>query len=175
MVTTAGIDYGMGLSNVDMSNGIRYGVISSHSVSFEALDESLEPVYLAHCPMCGMLAVPSTDTSDDDTDDWYCPACDMHHSDEAVYGDCAEPDYSQSTDTDYDLADCLDSDIMVTRSPYYTYAAFCSPCVPGAGNLDTELPIGIGIKTYCLGHDFFEDGKAPYTVYSVATNAVVAA
>jgi len=64
---------------------------------------------------------------------------------------------------------CLDSDILVTKSPFYTYAPFCSPCVPGAGNLDSTVPIGIeapydrdeqirtmstmGVKTYCFAHE----------------------
>jgi hypothetical protein len=54
---------------------------------------------------------------------------------------------------------------MVLKSPYYSLAQFCSPCVPGAGNLESEDEDGV--KTYCLSHDWFEDGKAPYKVYAV--------
>lgn len=39
-----GIDYGMGKVNVDSSTGIRYGVISQHSISGFALDD-FEPDY----------------------------------------------------------------------------------------------------------------------------------
>jgi hypothetical protein len=71
---------------------------------------------------------------------------------------------------------------MLLRSPYYTYAQFCSPCVPGAGNLDAAVDIedtsvlqeGIdGVKTYAFGHDWFEDGKAPYVVYRVDDGSIV--
>jgi hypothetical protein len=60
---------------------------------------------------------------------------------------------------------------MVVKSPFYTYAQFCSPCVPGAGNLDN--PMAEGVKTYCLGHDWFEGGVAPYPVWRVDDHAFV--
>jgi hypothetical protein len=90
----------------------------------------------------------------------------------------------------YELSNCLVSDVFVSKSPYFTYAQFCSPCVPGACNLDNPfeglaVPSGrhgsfaedygaeaqaIGyVKCYCLGHDFFDGEKAPYEVFSVAT------
>jgi hypothetical protein len=62
---------------------------------------------------------------------------------------------------------------MVLKSPYYTYANYCSPCVPGAGNLD-DIVEG-EVKTYCFGHDWFEEEKAPYPVYSVATGELIEA
>jgi hypothetical protein len=71
----------------------------------------------------------------------------------------------------YRLTNCLDFDIFVIKSPYYTFAQFCSPCVPGAGNLDNPMPDGV--KTYCLGHDWFDESRAPYPVYSVETGEQV--
>ena len=41
---SAGIDYGMGTVNVDRTNGIRYGVISQHSV-VQAWADSAESEY----------------------------------------------------------------------------------------------------------------------------------
>jgi len=32
-----------------------------------------------------------------------------------------------------------------------------------------------GVKTYCLGADWFENERAPYPVYSVATGELVCA
>jgi hypothetical protein len=59
-----------------------------------------------------------------------------------------------------------DCDLFVFRSMYYTFAQFCSPCVPGAGNLDT--PCDSGPKTYCLGIDWFDsDRPCPYPVYRI--------
>jgi hypothetical protein len=87
----------------------------------------------------------------------------------------------------YQLSNCLITDVFVGKSPYFTYAPECSPCVPNAGNLDSaegfegaEPSLKAAhivqertakrkgwLKTYCLGHDMFEGGKAPYPVWSV--------
>jgi len=64
-----------------------------------------------------------------------------------------------------------DGDIFILKSPYYTKCQFCSPCAPGAGYLMHFMDNGI--KTYCFGHDWFEEGKAPYPVYSVETGKVI--
>lgn len=62
--------------------------------------------------------------------------------------------------------------IMLIKSPYYTLARPCSPCYPNAGDLDsTENGT---FKTYCFGHDDWFDGPAPYPVYSVKTNELIA-
>lgn len=39
----------------------------------------------------------------------------------------------------YKITKCLDNDLMILKSPFFTYAQFCSPCVPGACNLDSPL------------------------------------
>jgi hypothetical protein len=140
----AGIDYGMGLTNIDHATGIRYGVISQHSV-LQAWCDSAEAIY------------PEFDGGDMDE------------------GADAEPEGWTYEGDGYQLVDCLDSDIMVLKSPYYTHAPFCSPCVPGAGNLeqasdDKELP-----RVYCLGHDWFDDKCAPYPVYNVVSGKLISA
>jgi hypothetical protein len=69
-----------------------------------------------------------------------------------------------------------DSDIFVLESPFFTFAQFCSPCAPGACYLLNWLEGDENCETnraYCLGHDWFEDSKAPYPVYSVATGTLV--
>jgi hypothetical protein len=67
-----------------------------------------------------------------------------------------------------------DSDIFVLESPFFTFAQFCSPCAPGACYLRNPLDEpSEDNKCYCLGHDWFEDKKAPYQVYSVATGTLV--
>ena len=54
MTEYAGIDYGMGRTNIDPETGIRYGVISQHSIMPEAM-EDMEPDYgLPTCPECGI-------------------------------------------------------------------------------------------------------------------------
>jgi hypothetical protein len=167
------IDYGGGVTNVDLKTGIRYGVISQHSVG-EAWYEQSEPDYgEAHCPECGQEIFDSSLYSSGERgnekdgeladQDYYCENCckESFWSDE-VFG---EPISWFFEDDEYYLVSCLDSDIMVIRSPYYTYAAPCSPCVPGAGDLDS--PREDGVKTYCLDSEWFDD-DAPYPIFEVS-------
>ena len=174
-----GIDYGLGRANVDKETGIRYGVISQNSV-LQAWADSSEPQYgEPTCGKCGNECVEITDASVPDLDtvedweqdghDYACVACKRTFWSDEAFGD--EPLGYSYTGEGYELTDCLDTDIFVLKSPYYTFAQFCSPCVPGAGNLDNAM--SDGIKTYCLGHDWFEDQKAPYPVYSVETGELV--
>ena len=208
-----GIDYGFGKSNIDPQTGIRYGVISQHTVG-EAWYDNAEAEYgEPHCPSCGDPATPRREDFDyaaecgvfgcgcgkvhypmELDEDGPCPDCggpttrmelterDLHRDhmchrcgiafdNEDAYPD--EPIGWFYVDDDYTATDCLDSDIMIVKSPYFTYAQFCSPCVPGAGNLDHPLPEGHGAKCYCFGHDWFENNKAPYRIWSVETGEEV--
>lgn len=179
----AGIDYGLGQSNVDSKTGIRYGVISQNSVMPEAMDEVDYDYGDATCPTCGQKAQDSSDHEWADKD-YCCPACQESFWSDRCFSDEALG-WSYQRDG-YKLCDCLNNDIFVLASPFFTYAQFCSPCVPGAGNLDSPLHVNTdasevhqlcadhGIaKTFCLGHDWFEGGKAPYPVYSVETGELV--
>ena len=103
--------------------------------------------------------------------DFACDTCDLFLDSSHVY---AESPLGWTYDREgYSLCDCLDTDIMVIASPFYTRAQYCSPCVPGAGNLDN--PCAEGPKSYCLGHDWFDSGRAPYPVYRVSDDSEVAA
>src|SRR3990167_6597624 len=56
-----GIDYGLGMANVDHATGIRYGAISQHSVG-QAWYDAAEPDYgEPTCPDCGSALVKPTD------------------------------------------------------------------------------------------------------------------
>lgn len=172
----AGIDYGLGASNIDKETGIRYGVISSHSVG-QAWYENAEALYGdPTCPKCGNTVVASDDDSLPEDAEWNngkdyaCANCETCYWSDSVFPDEAQG-YEYKGDG-YELTDCLDNDIFVLKSDYYTFAQFCSPCVPGAGNLNNYCEDGA--KSYCLGHDWFEDGKAPYPVYRVKDDSLVA-
>jgi hypothetical protein len=79
--------------------------------------------------------------------------------------DCSEPLTFYVDDGEY-MAECDESgDIFVTKSPYYTRCRLCSPCAPNAGYLLTPDPLGV--KAYCFGTEWFDDGIAPYPVYEV--------
>lgn len=181
----AGIDYGMGRTNINPETGIRFGVISQHDVS-QAWSDSSEADYgEPTCPKCGNAAIEfSTLEQDDDLneepfehgrgcDDFACVPCKYIFDSSEAFGD--EPNGFYVDDDEYKLTSCLDSDIMVISSPFYTFAEYCSPCVPGAGNLNSaaERDEASGVKAYCLGHDWFESGKAPYRMFRVDTGAEV--
>ena len=156
-----GIDYGMGQTNIDHANSIRYGVIHIHEVTQAWCDESTQ-IYSDACPYCGNGEGMEAGKT--------CPSCERELKDGDF--DCQESMGCEYNDEGYVARQGGDSpDIFITKSPYYTRAAFCSPCAPGAGDL--SHPCDDGAKSYCFGHDWFEGGKAPYPVFSVETNEEV--
>lgn len=171
-----GIDYGMGNTNIDKETGIRYGVIHQHEVLQAWCDSSESDYGPPTCGECGGSAVQSIDFEDEDPDwyncraDFHCEDCERSFFSEDAYGD--EPLGHYLNDGEYKATQNHDDgDIFVLSSPYYTLCSYCSPCAPGAGYLMDFCEDGI--KAYCFGHDWFEGGKAPYPVYSVATNKEV--
>lgn len=179
-----GIDYGLGQSNIDKETGIHYGVISQRTPTPEAVDDvfngpnttDLNYESWKHNFLQDVREAVYGAVRDYTTDERANELAD-HLKDEAEgwdwLGDCyngdeINPEYD---DGDYKIAKCLDYDLFVLKSPYFTHAQFCSPCVPGAGNLDT--PCETGPRTYCLGHDWFDGGVAPYPVFNVKTGLKV--
>ena len=147
-MTHAGIDYGMGMSNIDRETGIRYGVINQNEV-LQAWADSSEAQYVYACPYCGAELKCGPEAK-------RCPVCykKLNESD----FDCLEP---ASFTYDQDGYICQqssdDPDIFIIKSPFYTICAFCSPCAPGAGYIMTSVEAGI--KAYCFGHDWFDNEK----------------
>lgn len=202
-MTNMGIDYGLGQSNIDHETGIRYGVISSHEIIQYWTDESEPIYSSPTCPKCGNEAWELDDTdhfqidgknvSIEDIEEW---EHERHENSEFVCLPCkyifgnesALPEnpiaykYEQNGYRIFQSYD--DPDLFIELSPYYTYAQFCSPCAPGAVHLNVPLdPITKNLdkygrplennKGFCLGHDWFESGKAPYRMFSVKTNKEV--
>ena len=175
----AGIDYGMGRTNIDFESGLRYGVISMGDVMQAWSDESEGDYGKACCPKCGNDALEYEDTRESQAyhkygrgcHDWMCERCGLIFDSADAY---PEEAICYFVDTDeYTIQTCLDSDLIVTKAPYFTRASYCSPCVPGACDLNDAHEDGA--ECFCLGHDWFDDGVAPYPVYSVATRELVAA
>lgn len=171
--TNPGIDYGLGQTNIDRTTGIRYGVISQHSLNPDAFSD-IEPDYGdPTCPDCSGKVAPSTGEYLPGADwmekDYVCRGCEKYFFSHQVFP--VEPVGHNYQDRDYTITGCLDADLLVTKSPYYTHAQFCSPSVPGAGNLDHPCPTGP--KTYCLGHYWFDGERAPYPVYRESDDAEV--
>lgn len=171
-----GIDYGMGTTNIDKKTGIRYGVINMNALC-EFAWESFEADYgNPTCPECGNDAIEFEEGLHDKykwinkgqsiylhVGEYACEQCEITMDGEDVYGE--EPIGWNLNDGEYIAEVGSDGDVILTKSPYFTYAQFCSPCVPGAGHL--EHPIEGGVKTYCFDKTWFEDDIAPYPIYSV--------
>lgn len=179
----AGIDYGNGTTNIDHETGIRFGVIPTIDVG-QAWYDSAEADYGdPHCPKCGNAV--STDTDFDGIEDFEqfasfqpvagCADCCCHRCRITIDSADCFPDEAIAFTLDnegYCAAQSGDDcDIFITKSPFYTHADFCSPCAPGACYL--RSPCDKGAKAYCFGHDWFEDGKAPYPVYRVSDGSLV--
>jgi ribosomal protein L37AE/L43A len=157
----AGLDYGHKKSNFDPKTGIRFGIISQNSGVLQAWADSSEAVFIYHCPYCGQLLKKGIDAK-------RCPSCHKKIKEGAF--DSLDP-VSYSYEEEGYFCECgEDGDIWITKSPYFTYAQFCSPCAPGACHLNNPLEEPVqDNKCYCLGHDWFESGKATYPVYSIET------
>jgi hypothetical protein len=177
------------MANFDEKTGIRYGVISPYSISsncdYDLYEgpNSTDPYYERMRTEIS-LSVDNlmTDTDYVVSDDLKEQIKDMilqEQSDDYENPD-GQMDYS---DSEYDLHVSGDNfGIFVMRSPYYTYCRNCSPCAPGAGDLNNPVdPVNldlaqlehIGAKTLCLGPEWFDKGddqyarKIPYRVFRV--------
>lgn len=163
---SAGIDYGRGMTNIDTETGIRYGVIFARSIG-QAWYDAAEPVYpdISDVVDVAELRAELGESAAGKTDDELLA--------EADYPDWIDTDCMAFNDEGYSMQERGDSGfgIFVFRSPYYTLCRYCSPCAPGAGDLDSPDPDGI--RAYAPGHDWFETGRAPYPVYSVETGQIV--
>lgn len=171
-MTYIGIDYGSGISNRDPENPeLHYGVISQHTPAY--IWDDFEPVYAYGCPECGTEFDEETKPSLNEDLDEVCPSCGYEpKSDDEWYGEEAidqrwigEDEYLIS------YSESL-SCFFVEKSPYYTFTRYCSPCAPGAGDLDN--PVDDGVKTFALGLDFFDsDIPCPYPIWKVSDDSLV--
>ena len=191
-----GIDYSgpNATCNRDSETGIRYGIISQNSVMPEALNDVF--TYGRD------LGFENAEQELKDNlrrvlKDYFS---DYKHGTEASRLDVAVEDTLNALDGwsnnmgssgpyyyepgGYALKTNETGDLWVLKSPYYTYAQFCSPCAPGGCYLSSPLevlhdannkPLNVpeSNKCYCLGADYFEDGKAPYDIFSIVTNECI--
>lgn len=194
-----GIDYSgpNATCNRDEATGIRYGIIpvqdlrDGGGVFFESAEQdSGFPDEIIECPLCGNWIEGLTNPRWGDP--VYCSNQECEHFTDTFFieiPDCMECQGEFIKDDEYEMFTDESGDLWVTKSPYYTYAQFCSPCAPGACFLRNapELPVEVEnledkrkmiesngfTKAFCLGHDWFDSDKAPYPVFSVTTNELV--
>lgn len=176
-----GIDYGMGLSNIDSETGIRFGVISQNEI-LQAWSDASEPDYgEPACPKCGGSVVDYDDETHGDylagrdeggyrsCADHACEQCEVYWESSEVYGD--EPVGWVLDDGEYKASCGSDGDIFILSSPYFTRCGFCSPCAPGAGYLTDS---GDDCRAYCFGSDWFDsENPCPYPIWRVDTGELV--
>ena len=158
-----GIDYGLGKTNIDTSNRIRFGVINQNEIGQSWYDDSEAEYGKPCCPHCDneldkteeyqLKDEPVLDKDENEIDDeYYCSSCEIgidgYNPD--IYPD--EPLCHYVINDEY-KAHCSDYDIFIEKSPYYTLCQYCSPCAPGAGSIMNEG----SVKAYCFGHDWFEE------------------
>lgn len=192
MTKYSGIDYGHGMANFDKETGIRFGVVNMNALN-EWAWEGFEADYGE--PTCGHCGNPAVEYEEEKhgeykqtkrgCDDYACESCEITLDNQEVYGE--EPLCHYLDDGEYKATVDQYNDVFVLKSPYFTYAQFCSPCAPGAGHLEhtfeqdedsqedykKEAEAAGFPKTFCLGHEWFEDGIAPYPVYRVSDGSLV--
>ena len=176
----AGIDYGMGKSNIDTETGIRYGIVSMNSLNewaWESMEQGDDLDYDAFkkeviSSLSSSIREALEQYSLDYQNDSDAIADDVWDGLEVEYesnGDCRR--YALEEDG-CSLQTTSSGDLFVFKSPFYTHAQFCSPCVPGAGNLD--CPCENGPKTYCLDKDWYDEERpCPYPVFRCDTGEQV--
>lgn len=178
---TRGIDYGMGQANIDTETGIRYGILSCHDLMPEALEdvysngddldfEEHKAQVLADltAAIAGVLDDAGHAPRFNDPATMAQEIVDNLEWDGYQNDGCTRYRYEADG---YSILLDSSGDAWAIKSPFYTRATFCSPCAPGACSITS--PCDDGEKAYCFGHDWFEDGKAPYPVYRVSDDSVV--
>jgi len=177
MRTYAGLDYtGPGSQvNRDPETGIRYGIIHTNRVCPHALED----IYSAGTDidyenyqqaikdaLAGALKEFGLEKYAEDAYDGMSDAIGDNYP--GNNGDCTRYEYKEDG---YELMIDGSGDLWVMKSPFFTYAQFCSPCAPGACYLTNALEgQPAGNKCYCLGTDWFdEEEKCPYPIYSMET------
>ena len=170
-----GIDYSLGTANRDPTTGIHFGVIHANDVGMFWYEDSTADYGPPSCPECGEEVHEYRPGVGDFRYEepplpYHCESCGYAFDSDEAFGE--DPVAYYLDDGEYRAeqhgGDC---DIFVMKSPYYTRATFCGPCAPGAGYLSS--PCEDGVRAYCFGHEWFEDGVAPYPVYLVVDDTPI--
>lgn len=174
-----GIDYRGYDPRVNQQGSIHYGVINMNALAYWAWEDIEADYGPPTCPKCGNEAVNIDDPrvpNLEEADDWEwnaseraCLGCKYAFDSSEAYGD--EPLSHILDDGEYKGQVDSDNDLFLVQSPYYTLAQFCLPCAPGAGHLENPCPFGV--KTYCLGPEWFEDHAAPYPIWHIANGRLL--
>lgn len=156
----------MSTPNIHPETGIRYGVICPSFV--DQWYEWSHAVVDEQCPHCGSGKV---EIIDDVNGGYRCEDC------KATFMEDESEDITvvgrTYTTIRYKANQAVEGEeIIISESPYFTYARLCAPTFPNAGDLNSAIAIVIsesdGYKTYCFGHTWYNNGAAPYPIYKVS-------
>ena len=188
------------MTNFDETTGIRYGVISPHSISSFALDDiyqkGTDPHYESSAQeirtfvrnMAGQSPRPMSEDIIDQIETILIDDLNEGYENPDGQMDYSDPEYTLHVSGD-------NFGIFVMKSPYYTYCRDCSPCAPGAGDLDSPVQkedyesfliagdprCYVSGMTLCLGPEWFDKDndqysrKIPYRVFRVSDDSEVCA
>jgi len=199
MTNYAGIDYSRGMRNVNLKTRIHYGVINQNEV-LQVWFDSNEPQYIFYCPHCGE-PLESSEVKKCKS----CKKKIAFDTEFDMIEPCAYTYTSEGykCEQSADNTDIFITDSPYYT--YAQYCSPCAPGAGYLMNwydpsskdekqaheqltlINTIAPLAYGEayksyaeqagfpKVYCFGHDWFEDGKAPYPVFSVATGELIKA
>jgi len=162
------------MPNYDEKTGISFGVISQNSINLQSVDswydnDSVYDDYVTELEE----SVKNGDITDEEMEDNLQNYDNDYHHYYVVDDDGIDAEYFSDLNSWY-----------ITRSPYYTFTKQCSPCCPGAGDLDSPITLDdIECKTpnfynvfspdghkkaYCLPKEYFDEyAEIPYRVFRV--------
>lgn len=145
----AGIDYGLGGTNIDKETGIRFSIIPQNYLNDDALDSIYNGRDLGYESAEQEIKNKIRGAIEDYFSDWKDTNGGKSRLDQAVEDafdvldgwaeglECSGP-YRYEKDG-YILRTTDYNELWVLKSPYFTYAQFCSPCAPGACHLEHPL------------------------------------
>ncbi len=181
----AGIDYGLGRTNLNKETGIRFGVIHSNQIDAEAasdfyskgddLDFEKHKRDLKESLAAAIEKVLDEYNHERSNDSENLAEEIVDHLDYDGYegtGECQRTWYERDG---YKISSNSRGELFVQESPFFTYAPFCSPCAPGACSIDEGCEDDSLPKAYCLNADWFGEDEfvCPYPVFEVGTGKQV--
>lgn len=151
------------MPNYDPKTGISFGVISQNSLNFDAINSWYEndSIY-EECAEELEKAVKNGEITKEDKESV------LENYDNDYHHWYVKDDGGISAEFFEDL-----NAWYITKSPFYTFCKKCSPCCPGAGDLDSPIDpddhevMNLCDRAYCLPKEYLDDECAPYHVYRV--------
>jgi len=167
------------MANVNTKTGISYGVVNGNAVPY-LLDEIFSSgesltYAAARADLIEKIRGALEQIADDsgafgDRIKRIADACDPEEIAQAMldagladHWEFDEEEHEYSESTEFGEVHYLQSYlggaplIWITESPYVAYARGCSPCVPGAGDLDNLMDADNGDLCYCCPPDCFRN------------------